>query len=435
MPDAADALHKAISANDAAAVRAVLRDHPEAISTIDQALPDGPFGQTAMLAAVQKRNLEIVDLLLAAGADINVGSHRWAGSFNVLDETDAALLPALLARGATLTPHAAARLGLIERLRAIVDEDPSAAHRRGGDGQLPLHFASTIEIADYLLGRGAEIDAIDVDHESTAAQWMLGAVEGEAPSTRHHIARFLVARGCRTDILMAAALGDVERVRQHLDADPSSIRTSVSERWFPKRDQRAGGTIYIWTLGAHKTAHLVARRFGHGEVFALLMARSPDEVKLTVACEIGDEALYSSLLAARPDIATTLTDEERRRVADVAQEGNANGLRMMLRAGWPVDARGQHGATALHWAGFHGDAAMTRAILEHHPPLEARSAEFDGTPLDWAVYGSRHGWRSKTGDYAGTVDALLDVGAAAPATTEHASEAVREVLRRYNRRR
>jgi hypothetical protein len=44
---------------------------------------------------------------------------------------------------------------------------------------------------------------------------------------------------------MAAALGDVNLVRRHLDADPGCIRMKVSEEWFPKKDQRAGGTIYI----------------------------------------------------------------------------------------------------------------------------------------------------------------------------------------------
>jgi ankyrin repeat protein len=435
MAEPLDVLHKAIHENDAAAIRAALRDHPELKSTIDAALPHGPFGQTAMLAAVQKRNLEIVDLLLGAGADINAGSHWWAGSFNVLDETDAAFLPALLERGATMTPHAAARLGLIDRLRAIVAADPHAVHKRGGDGQLPLHFASTIEIADLLLKHGAEIDAIDVDHESTAAQWMLGTVVGDDPSsTRHHIARFLVSRGCRTDILMAAALGDAERVRKHLATDPASIRTSVTDRWFPKRDPRAGGTIYIWTLGANKSAHPVARKFGHDDVFALLMAASSPELQLPVACELGDEALVRSLLNATPNLADALTDEEWRRVVDAAQDGNVNGVRLMLEAGWPVDARGQHGATALHWAAFHGNTAMTREILKHRPTLEARSVEHDGTPLDWAVYGSRYGWNRKASDHAGTVEALLDAGARVPDGIEHATDAVRDVIRRYNRR-
>jgi hypothetical protein len=341
----------------------------------------------------------------------------------------------LIERGAILDAHAAARLGMMDRLHQRVASDPSIVHTRGGDGQLPLHFASTIEIAEYLLNHGADIDAIDIDHESTAAQWMLGTVDPRHyPRSRHDIARFLVARGCRTDILMAAALGDAALVRNFLDADPSSVRMSVSEKYFPKRDPRAGGTIYIWTLGAHKNAHLIARELGHDDVFALLMEKSPAALKLTVACELGDEPLVGTLLASDPNLARTLAEDDQQRVVDAAQDNNAGAVRLMLEAGWPVDARGQHGATALHWAGFHGNAAMAREILEHRPPLDALSHEHEGKPLEWALYGSRHGWYCKSGDYAGTVEALLEAGAAPPADPGDASDPVREVLRRYNRR-
>ena len=32
----------------------------------------------------------------------------------------------------------------------------------------------------------------------------------------------------------------------------------------------------------------------------------------------------------------------------------------MLGAGWPVNARGKHGATALHFAAWHGNLEMVR---------------------------------------------------------------------------
>jgi ankyrin repeat protein len=431
MTTSLDALHAAIRANDAAAVRAALGDHPDLTSTIDDALPHGAFGETAMLAAARQRNLEIVDLLLGAGADINVGSHWWAGSFTVLDDTDAAFLPALVERGARMTPHAAARLGMLDRLRAIVDADPAAVHLRGGDGQLPLHFAASVEVADFLLSRGAAIDAIDVDHESTAAQWMLGTVQGgDPPETRHQVARFLVSRGCRTDILMAAALGDADLARRHLDADPEAVRTRVTERWFPMKDPRAGGTIYIWTLGAYLSAPLVAKKFGHDDLFALLIDRSPADVRLLVACARGDEAAVRSIVAANPAIARQLTDDDRRLIVDAAETNRTDSVRLLIEAGWPVDARGKHGGTPLHWAGFHGNAPMTRELLRHGAPVEARSIEFEGTPLEWALYGSREGWHATSGDYAGTVEALLNAGARVPERLGNPSDAVREVLRR-----
>src|SRR5262249_10149615 len=163
---------------------------------------------------------------------------------------------------------------------------------------------------------------------------------------------------CRTDILMAAALGDADLVRRHLDSNPDAIGTRVTERWFPMHDPRAGGTIYIWTLGAYLSAPLVAKKFGHDAVFALLMERSPADVRLMVACALGDEAAVRSLVAAQPALARDLGADDRRLMVDAAETNRADTVRLMLDAGWPIDARGKHGATALHWAGFHGNAAM-----------------------------------------------------------------------------
>jgi hypothetical protein len=99
---------------------------------------------------------------------------------------------------------------------------------------------------------------------------------------------------------IAAALGDLDLVRLHLDRDPGAIRTRVSDAWYPKRNPHAGGTILIWVLGANRAAHHVAREFLHEDVFRLLMERSPVELQLTVACELGDESAVQRLLASVP---------------------------------------------------------------------------------------------------------------------------------------
>jgi ankyrin repeat protein len=247
--------------NDLETVRKIFREHPEIKSHINEPSPGGCFGATPLLQAVQLKNKGLIDVLLENGADINGRSHWWAGSFGVLD-SDSGLETFLIERGAVVDAHAAARLGMMDRLKELVEANPQVVHARGGDGQTPLHFASSIEVADFLLDHGADINALDVDHESTPAQWMLGR--------RTELARHLVNRGCRTDLLMAAALGDLERVRKHLAADPNCIRMSVSPEWFPMKDPRAGGSIYIWTLGQNKTAPMVARDFGHEDVARFL---------------------------------------------------------------------------------------------------------------------------------------------------------------------
>jgi ankyrin repeat protein len=419
--DPAVAFQAAILANDATRAAALLEEFPALRERLNEPLPDYGFGTTPLIAAVQRTNRQMIDLLLRTGADINGRSHWWAGSFGVLDD-ERGLADFLIARGARVDAHAAARLGMLDRLRELVAADPAVVAARGGDGQTPLHFACSVEVARFLLERGADIDALDVDHESTPAQFMM--------RDRREVARYLVSRGCRTDLLMAAALGDLDLVRRLLDEDPSRIHLSMSLDHFPKKDPRAGGCIYIWTLGWNKTPHVLAKESGHLQVLRLLMDRSPDSLKLSLALELGDPELFNRLLASAPDLLKSLSPAERRKLVDAAQDRNIDALRLMLEAGWPIDARGQHGATALHWAAFHGHSEMARLILHFHPPLEAVDSDFGGTPLGWAIHGSQHGWSPQTGDFGGTVATLLKAGAKPPPTIS-GSPSVQAVLREF----
>jgi ankyrin repeat protein len=143
----------------------------------------------------------------------------------------------------------------------------------------------------------------------------------------------------------------------------------------------------------------VAREFGHEEIFRLLVERSPAGLKLGLACEYGDDALCRELQSADPDLVQKLPPSERRRLANAAQENNSAAVKRMLEAGWPLDGRGQHGATALHWAAFHGNAGMVRELIERAAPLDVKDAQYAGTPLDWAKHGSQNSWHRQTGDY------------------------------------
>ncbi len=413
-------LKQAFHADDATWLRKLLARFPQFKKLINE--PIGPF-DSPVIANVRSR--EMLDVLLEAGADINAKSRWWAGGFGLLHNAAPDVAAHAIERGAKVDAHAAARLGMLAKLRELVSADPQLVHQRGGDGQTPLHFASTIEIAAFLLDNGADIDARDLDHESTPAQWMI--------RERQEVARFLVQRGCKTDLLLAAALGDASLVRKHLDADPESIHLRVTDEFFPKINHKAGGTIYQWTLGWYVSPHEVAKEFGHDDVYQLLMSRSPEDVKLIAACWAGDEATVNSLVAGHPRLVTGLSHGYERHVALAARNNNLTATRLMLTAGLAVDSLGQHRATPLHWAGFHGNSQMAREILRHHPPLELKDADFHGTPLGWAIYGSEHGWHRETGDYAGTVDLLLQAGAKLPDKTG-GTEAVKEVLRRYGSR-
>jgi ankyrin repeat protein len=419
--DAFADLAVAVRSDDLGRAKSILAANPSLSSRLNDPAPGEGFGGTILRHPVEKNQREMIDLLVRSGADVNARSHWWAGSFGPIDMADAALLPFLRERGAVLTLHAASRLGMIDEIERIVREDPAAVHGRGGDGQLPLHFAANVEVASQLLDAGADIDAMDVDHESTAAQWAI--------HERQDVARFLVTRGAKSDILMASALGDVDSVRRFLDAAPASVLTAVNERYFPNRDRRAGGTIYIWTLGGNKTAHHVARDFGRDEVFELLMSRTRAPFAIAVLFELGQVRDAKALLAKNPGVAASLGDEELARLPIAAEGSRAEAVRLLLEAGWPVDAMMPRHATALHWAGFHGDVEIARLLLERGAPLEVKDGDFDGTPLAWAMHGSLHGWGRPQSDYPGVVTALLDAGAQVPEAF-NASEAVLDVLRR-----
>ncbi len=409
---------KAFRDDDAATFRQLLDRYPALRSRINE--PAGDF-DSPLITRVRSRAM--LDALLDAGADINARSNWWAGGFGLLDSADGDLSAYAIERGALVTVHAAARLGMLEKLEEMLHGGPELVRARGGDGQTPLHFASTVAVAELLLERGADIDARDVDHESTPAQYMV--------RTRPEVARHLIRRGCKTDILLAAALGDPGLVREHLDADPECVGMRVSDEYFPMAGSgKGGGTIYQWELGWYVSACQVARAFGYADIADLLMERSPAGEKLLNACWFHDREMVNSLLAQDPNLAESLRAAGRRHAAHAARNRDTIACRLMLEAGLPVDEYSQHHATALHWAAWQGNVELVRTILAHDPPLEDDSNDYRGTPLDWALHGSENAWPREEGAHAATVEALLEAGAVPPQSLRGAAE-VQQVLGRY----
>jgi hypothetical protein len=406
----------AVFHGDAPALRQLFIDEPEMKAHIDE--PLFTFASPAITMAAGRGEPEIIDVLLEAGANINARSTWWPGGFGVLDHDHHGIVPYLIERGAVVDAHAAARHGMLDKLRELIDANPQLVHARGGDGQTPLHVARSVEAAKFLLDRGADIDARDVDHESTPAQYLV--------RSHPEIVRLLIARGCTTDILMAAAAGDLDLVRRHLDAEPELIRTRVNATCFPMKDQRAGGSIYIWTLGQNRSPHQVARSFQQEDVLQMLMERTPEDLRLAQACLTGDSAYVRAMLASAPEKVRALALTNPSYVSDAADDNDTTAVRLMLECGWPVEGDGRH--TPLHWACWHGNADMVREILRFHPPLELPDADFHATPLGWVMHGSEHGRFYKTGDYGPAATALLAAGARPPEKIE-GSPAVQEILR------
>ena len=142
---------------------------------------------------------------------------------------DTALLDAVMSGDPALDVFDAASIADLERLRQLLDADPSLAAAFSGDGFTALHFPAFfggVEPARLLIERGA-VDA-------RGRGWMTGTPLNSAASGRHaDVARLLLDAGAHPDarqasgwtpLHSAAHNGDLELVELLLarGADPAA---------------------------------------------------------------------------------------------------------------------------------------------------------------------------------------------------------------------
>lgn len=419
LPEEVREFKAAVESGDAKAVGQLLRKHRSVREQVDAPL----FAFDAPAIVLVRDNRPMVEVLLAHGADINARSRWWAGGYGVLDLVDDETADWLIARGARLDAHSAAELGRVGALRALLDADPQLVHAPGGDGGRPLHFARNVEVAELLLDRGAEIDARDVDHRSTAAEHLV--------RSRPEVARCLVERGAAADVFIAVALADEARVAALIEAEPDCVNARIGRGRYLGLNDEWGGHIYQWTIGFDVSPAEAAHHRGHHSVYAMLQTASPPTTRLLSACMVGDRDLATEVADKDPDIVSGLDQADKQLLAIAAWHGKLEAVRLMLDLGFDPHVRGPEESTPLDRASFHGFADIVRLLLDRDPtpPLDWRN-RFGGTPLGACVWGSVHGWRKDT-DYPATAEALIRAGSHYTADAiPCGNDAVDDVLRR-----
>jgi ankyrin repeat protein len=403
---------RAVRDGDTAALRALLPARNDLRDVVNE--PTFAFDSPALVAVTGRGDVELVDALLELGADPNRRSSWWAGGFHPLHGASGAVGARLLAAGAIPDACAAARLDRPDLIARILADDPSRVHERGGDGQTPLHFARSREVADMLLDAGADIDAVDVDHRSTPPQWMIGDVDGPEQS-RIELAKYLVSRGARADIFLAAALGLTSRVETILRADPSLLALRTGQGEYAEK-LPSSYHIYLWTIGANLTPLHTAARFGQRATRDAMLAFATPEQRLIAACHeaLGDEA--RAIVRANPGIVERLSGADRRALTDEAWAANAPAVELMLELGFDPavpSITGPTGGAALHCAAWEGSVPCVAAILRHPSArtlIEQRDTTYQGTPLSWCCHGSLH-CGSPRADHAEVARLLIAAGA------------------------
>ena len=423
-----DRFRHAVQSGDRAELRR-LKSQREALRDIVDA-PIFGFQSPALVAIAGRGDVELVDAVLALGANPNRRSDWWAGGFHALYSATGAVADRLLAAGAVPDACAAAHLDRDDLLERMLAENPACVHERGGDGQTPLHFARSRRVADLLLAHGADIDAVDVDHRSTPAQWMLGDAH-QPDRSRVALARHLVDRGASVDIFLAAALGLTNRVLSLVENDPSllSLRTSQGE-YGPKPP--SSYHIYQWTIGPNATPLQAAVHFGQREVIEAVRRFVSPAQRLLLACHEANREEAFAVVRAHPGLVESLGEIDRRALCDEAWVGNPPAVELMMELGFDpavMSANGAEGATALHCAAWNGSARSVAAILRHPARAQLvamRDASYAGTPLGWCCHGSLNSGKASA-DYAEVARLLISAGAR-PERGMQASAAVQAVL-------
>ncbi len=259
------AFFNAVGSSNTELVRAMVGSNANLLNSFDYR----SFGATPLTLVCFGHRAEMVQCLIELGVDPNRRSDWHMGPWSPLHcavyRRDTALAEYLLAHGATLDVHTAAGLGRTDDVARLLDEDPSRVSEPGGDGCQPLHFADSIDVAQLLLDRGANINARCVDHYSTPVQYLCTA--------RPEVARYLLTKGADPDVFSSITCGDLNSVQRQLDDDPSLLQARINQTFFPPGPEHDVHNILTFTVGQDASLLHAASRANQPQVIAELVGR------------------------------------------------------------------------------------------------------------------------------------------------------------------
>jgi hypothetical protein len=423
----------AVERGDAKTLRRLLERDEEARAAINDTIFG--FGGTALLGSAG--HVDVVEVLLAFGADPNRKSDWWAGGFHPLHGATGRVAELLLAAGSIPDACGAANLDRPDILARLLAGDPSRVHERGGDGKMPLHFARSRRVVDMLLDAGADIDARDIDHRSTAAEWMIG--EEGPDASRPALARYLVERGASVDVFLAAALGLTERLHLLLANDPSLLTLRTAQGDYGDKPP-SSFHIYMWTIGPSFSPMQTAAKFGQRAAVEVMQQYASAAERLLLACHEGRVDEARDIVRSNPDVVARLSPVQQRALTDEAWLPNPQAVAIMMELGFDPSApsvTGPTGGNALHCACWEGSPETVSAILAYprgRELLDVKENTYGGTPLSWCCHGSRNCGNPRA-NHAEVARMLLAAGATLNPELNGCSDAMQAVLEAAGQRR
>jgi ankyrin repeat protein len=413
--------------------------------------------------AVREGHPEAVQLLLDAGADPEWNGLHDGSLISMAHDRGHAEVARLLeeardCRGRVRPEsdshpiHAAITREDTTEVRRMLDLDPRLVDVGNAIGASPLHRAvgrGLHELSALLLDRGANVQAVlSSGRGLSGGFWTdlqaidLALWDGRHPGDRRMI-RLLLEHGATLDLTVAAALGDLQCVRQILDANPARIRETRPSGRLPLSAAIEAGHDAIARLllergadpnwrepGAPKGRSLqVAAAAGKRELVELLLAFGADpnggvDSSGNAVCAAATPEIRALLVTGggRPDPYDTSwidDDEELQRVASDPTETVrvsaafamvvGSGRRDRLERLWTAGLRVPSVLTGCQsYLLTHTD--MLRALLAHGMSPDLMNWQHQ-TLLHLVCRVQDHRRRNRTHDAVELAAILLDAGA------------------------
>jgi ankyrin repeat protein len=375
-PEAA-AVAAAIKAYDANKVRALLGGSPELIHAADER------GNQPIHWAVMTRQTKLIDYLLERGANINAarpdgarpldltnGDYHYRGWRDLPPtavQRHEVVIGYLLARGADYDISVAAKLGDLERVRELLDQEPALANRipayDGYYSGLPLRCAAGaghLEVVKLLLDRGANPN----EPEPGIAPHG-GALHAAIGGKHFEIVKLLLERGANPNATVESS-GNCLSMAKWVGA-PKEIVDLIA------------------SYGGALTVELVCHD-GDVQTLAQMLHANP---KLSFEGAFGSvmgghRQCMELILRYQPDILKSSIAYETA-WWNLGGPKGAEFARWLMERGLDPNRGNWLGATLLHRCAATGNIEVAAVCVEFGADINAVDTDRCSTPLGWAV--------------------------------------------------
>lgn len=335
---------------------------------------------TPLHEAAQNGHVDMVMLLIGNGADVNVKCEGWRSPLHFAAEMrHKEIAQLLIAAGAEtkgiglfdaekagiinevapdMDIFEAVRLGFCDRVKALVEENPTLVKVKDVQGNTPLHLTNDNNIAYYLITRGADVNARNK--------------QGFTPL------HFAVGKGSYEITLLLV------RNKADVNAEDDSGFTALLIAALYKLDQ----TTDMLTAQGAEIGILEASALGSMEQVKSLIKAKPEIINKKGP--YGWTPLYVAINANQIQVVEFLL-EKRANVQSKDNRGNAvlhyvdtpKMANILIQKGADINAKGKHGRTPLHHLTYRGQKEIIEFLINKGADVSLKDDD-NKTPLDIA---------------------------------------------------